>query len=205
MFVEITQEKIDLISKIIKSNRKFLNNEDLYEDFLNETCRRSVTIMNAIENEATLEAYLRKVVTTSIISVLKDSGRLRRSKTGYMSTQEVPIETVMPVEPITEAPTSAPVPYINYSSYSVDYSALNIKFDPEENALHNEVVDFIADTLEQINEEEPEERFMDIFIMRYDKGMTQKEMASELGISQSEVSKRIYGLLDRVKKVLDEQ
>lgn len=205
MFVEITQEKIDLISKIIKSNRKFLNNEDLYEDFLNETCRRSVTIINAIENEATLEAYLRKVVTTSIISVLKDSGRLRRSKTGYMSTQEVPIETVMPVDTITEAPTPAPVPYINYSSYSVDYSAQNIKFDPEENALHKEVVDFIADTLEQINKEEPEERFMDIFIMRYDKGMTQKEMASELGISQSEVSKRIYGLLDRVKKVLDEQ
>lgn len=205
MFVEITQEKIDLISKIIKSNRKFLNNEDLYEDFLNETCRRSVTIMNAIENDAILEAYLRKVVTTSIISVLKDSGRLRRSKTGYMSMQEVPIETVMPVGPITEAPTSAPVPYVNYSSYSVDYSAQNIKFDPEENALHNEVVDFIADTLEQINEKEPEERFMDIFIMRYDKGLTQKEMASELGISQSEVSKRIYGLLDRVKKVLDEQ
>ena len=165
--MEITQEKINLISKIIKSNRKFLNNEDLYDDFLNETCRRSVTIMNTIDNEATLEAYLRKVVTTSIISVLKDSGRLRRSKTGYMTTQEVSIETVMPIETNTEASVSAP--YVNYSSYSVNYSGLDIKFDPEENALHNEVVDFIADTLEQINKNEPEEKFMDIFIMRYDK------------------------------------
>lgn len=205
MFVEITQEKIDLISKIIRNDRKFQNNEDLFDDFLNETCRRSVSIVGVIENPATLEAYLRKVVSTSIINVLKDSGRLRRSKTGYMSTTEVPLETVAPVAPLTEPPTEEPLPLFDVGSFTPGYENISIPLNPEDNAIHNEVVNFIADTLERINEEEPEERFMDIFILRYDKCLTQREMAEELGISQSEVSKRIYSLIEKVKNVLDEQ
>ena len=77
--MELTQDKIDLISKIIKNDRKYPNNEDLYDDFFNETCKRSVAILNAVESETTLEAYLKRVVTTSIVTVLKDSGRLRRT------------------------------------------------------------------------------------------------------------------------------
>lgn len=210
MFVEFTQDKIDLIAKIIKSNQKFTNNEDLYDDFFNEACRRSVSVINAIENDSTLEAYLRKVVSTSIINVLKDSGRLRRSRSGYMTTREVPLDTVAPFEPVSVSPapsmnTVSLEDLVDYSSYSVNYDNVSIPYTPEENALHNEVVNFIADTLEQINEEAPEEHYMDIFIMRYDKCMTQKQMAQELGISQSEVSKRIYGLLEKIKDILDEQ
>lgn len=205
MFVEITQEKIDLITKIIKNDRKFVNNEDLFDDFLNETCRRSTSIIGAIDNDATLEAYLRKVATTSILSVLKDSGRLRRTKTGYMTTTEVPLETVAPVVELTAAPTPAPSSLIDLSIVKIGYEDLDISIDPEENAIHNEIIDFVADTIERVNQEEPNERYMDIFILRYDKGLTQKEIAHELGISQSEVSKRIYGLIEKVKSVLNEQ
>ncbi len=205
MFVEITQEKIDLIAKIIKSDRKFANNEDLFDDFLSETCRRSTSIIGVIENDATLEAYLRKVVTTSILSVLKDSGRLRRTKTGYMTTTEVPLETVAPVAELTVAPTPAPSSLIDLSIVKIGYEDLDISIDPEENAIHNEIIDFVADTIERVNQEAPNERYMDIFILRYDKGLTQKEIAHELGISQSEVSKRIYSLIEKVKNVLNEQ
>lgn len=203
--MEITQEKIDLISKIIKSDRKFKNNEDLFDDFLNETCRRSVSIIESIENSSTLEAYLRKVVTTSIITVLKDSGRLRRTKTGYMTTTEIPIETVAPVQELTVAPTPLSESLLDFSIVNIGYENIDVPIDPEENAIHNEIIDFVADTIERVNEEEPNERYLDIFVLRYDKGLTQKEIANELGISQSEVSKRIYGLIEKVKIILNEQ
>ena len=87
--MEIAQEKIDLISKIIKNDRKFSNNEDLFDDFLNETCKRSIAIIDTIDTQATLETYLRRIVTTSIINVLKDSGRLHRTREGYLPTQEL--------------------------------------------------------------------------------------------------------------------
>jgi len=205
--VEITQDKIDLISKLVKNDRKYQGNEDLYEDFLNEACHRSVAIINAIDNETTLTAYLRKIVTTSIINVLKDSGRLRRVKTGYMTTNEVPLETVRAPEPITEAPVAAfdNIETVDYGSYNVDYGCINVPMNPEENAIQHEILDFVADTIQEINLNEPDEKYMEIFLLRYDRGMTQKEIASELGISQSEVSKRLYGLIDKVKSVLDEQ
>jgi RNA polymerase sigma factor (sigma-70 family) len=204
MFVELTQDKIDLIAKIIKNDRKYPNNEDLYDDFFNETCRRSMAIFDAVDNQATLEAYLKKVVTTSIINVLKDSGRLRRSKTGYMSTQEVPVSSVVPEEPATQAPVYD-TDKIDYSAYNINYSNINVPPSPEENAIRNEILDFVASTIDKIDKSEPDKKYMDIFVHRYQNGMTQKQISHELGISQSEVSKRLFGLIDKVKSVLDEQ
>lgn len=191
--MELTQDNINLIGKIIKSDRKYAGNDDLYDDFLNEACQRSVSIFGAIDNKATLETYLRRVVTTSIINVLKASGRLRRSKTGYMSTNEV----------VTEAPIVENK--ADYSSYSVNYDDVLVPDSPEDIAIKNDILQFVAATIRKIDSEEPDEKFMQIYVMRYNDGMTQKEIASSLGISQSEVSKRLYGLISRVKSELDEQ
>jgi RNA polymerase sigma factor (sigma-70 family) len=204
--VELTQDKIDLIAKIIKSDRKYSNNEDLYDDFFNETCRRSMAIFDAVDNEATLEAYLKKVVTTSILNVLKDSGRLRRTKTGYMTTKEVPVDTVMQTAEETVTDIAAQnTNKTDYDLYNVNYSNINIPPSPEENAIRNEILDFVAHTIERINRNEPDKKYLELFIHRYQNGMTQKQISHELGISQSEVSKRLFGLIDKVKSVLDEQ
>lgn len=207
MFVELTQDKIDLIAKIIRNDRKYSGNEDLYDDFFNETCQRSMTILDAVDNEVTLEAYLKKVATTSIINVLKDTGRLRRSKTGYMTTKEVPLETVVQSQP-DEAATEAPVfetEKINYELYNVSYANISIPAGPEENAIRNEILDFVARTIQRIDKNEPDKKYLEIFVSRYQNGMTQKQISHQLGISQSEVSKRLFGLIDKVKSVLDEQ
>ena len=113
--MELAQDKIDLISRIIKNDRKYPNNEDLYDDFFNETCKRSVAILDAIDTESTLETYLRRVVTTSIINVLKDSGRLRRTRSGYMSTNEVTLDDS---------------PSVDYSDVVISYSDVKIPENP---------------------------------------------------------------------------
>lgn len=182
--MELAQDKIDLIEKLIKNDRKYSNNEDLYDDFFNETAKRSVSIMNAIDSESTLEAYLRRIVTTSIVSVLKDSGRLRRTRSGYMSTKEVALEVNNNVD---------------YSNVTVDYTNINVPLNPEEIVIQKEILEFVADTIKKIDEEEPDKDYLHIYTLRYDKGMTQKEISQEIGISQSEVSKRLYSLMGLVK------
>ena len=177
--MDLTQDKIDLISKIIKSDRKYPNNEDLFDDFFNETCKRSVAILNAIDTEATLEAYLKRVATTSIVNVLKDSGRLRRTRAGYMSTREV------------LAPQS-----------DIDYSDVQLPETPEEIVIQKEILDFVAKTIKNIDSEHPDKNYLQIYTLRYDKGMTQKEISEELGLSQSEISKRLYRLMEKVKDIL---
>ena len=184
--MELAQEKIDLISRIIKGDRKYPNNEDLYDDFFNETCKRSVSIINAIDSEVTLEAYMRRIVNTAIVSVLKDSGRLRRTRAGYMSSKEVTVET----------------PEIDFSDVSVSYSSIKIPESPEEIVIQKEVLEFVADSVIRIDKENPKKDYLHIYTLRYDKGMTQKEISEELGVSQSEVSKRLYQLMDKVRDVI---
>ena len=45
--MELAKEKIDLIEKIIKSDRKFANNEDLYDDF--ETVIKYLELENIVK------------------------------------------------------------------------------------------------------------------------------------------------------------
>lgn len=186
--MNIAQDKINLIGRIIKNDRKYSNNEDLYDDFLNEACKRSVGIIDTIETEATLETYLRRIVTTSIINVLKDSGRLRRTKSGYMSTKEVALDENSPVD---------------YSEVVIDYSSVKLPENPEEIVIQKELLKFVADAIKQIDSEEPDLCYLKMYIMRYDKGMTQSEIAQELGISQSEVSKRLFELMEKVRIIIE--
>ena len=191
--MNLTQDKIDLIDRIIKNDRKYPNNEDLYEDFFNEVCRRSNVILNSISNEVTMESYLRRIISTSIINVLKDSGRLRRSKSGYMSTKEVVFESHKADEIINP----------NYTDYKVSYAGINVPKTPEEIAIEHEFLEFVAQTVTKIDNQSPDKKYLEIYSMRYDKGMTQKEISEELGISQSEISKRLYALLEKVKSVIN--
>lgn len=187
--MELTQEKIDLISKVIKGDRKYPNNEDLYDDFFNETCQRSMSIINSIDNEVTLTAYLKRIATTSIINVLRDSGRLRRTKSGYMSTKETSLE-------------SKQESHVDYSSINVSYSGIDIPQTPEEIVIQKEIIEFVSDTVKKIDSEDPDKNYLEIYVLRYDKGLTQKEIAESLDLSQSEVSKRLYRLMDKVKNIL---
>ncbi len=193
MIADIAQDKINLISEIIRNDRKFLNNEDLYDDFLNETCKRSMTIVNMIDNEATLSSYIRRIATTAIINVLKDNGRLRRTKSGYMSTNEIIAE---PLEIEKET--------IDYSTVRVSYDDLSIPKSPEDIVIQKDILQFIARTVKNIDREDKDKNYLKIYSLRYDEGMTQKQIAQELDLSQSEVSKRLFKLMSEVKKVFEQ-
>ncbi len=187
--MELAHDKIELIQTIVKNDRKFKENEDLYDDFVSETCKRSMRIIDSLGTDPALESYLKRVASTSIIMVLKDAGRLRRTKTGYMSQKEVSID---------DKPT-----LLDYASTKVDYSCFSIPDGPEERAIRNEVLENIARCVKKIDSEKPDKMYLTIYTFRYDKGMTQKEISNELGISQSEVCKRLYKLMKKVKSYLE--
>ena len=189
--VELAQDKIDLIEKIIKSDRKFANNEDLYDDFFNETCKRSFLIVKTVTSNETLEAYLKKIATTSILNVLKNEGRLRRSKSGYMSTQNVPLESVV----------ESSIP--DYSKIEVNYGPVVIQDTPEDYGVKKEILQLIVNTVYEIDEQEPDKQYLKLYDLRFEKGMTQKEIAEELSLSQSEVSKRLFKLMEKVKQTFN--
>ncbi len=184
--MELTQDKINLIERVVKANRKFPGNEDLYEDFFNETCKRSLAVLNNVESQYALETYLRKIATTSIITVLKNSGRLRRTKGKYMATNEVVVESF-------ETPAAS-------VSTGVFYVDVDVKNVPEDLVIRKEILEKIVTAVNKLALDAPQKQYLELFSMRYTKNMSQKQIAGELGLSQSEVSKRLMRLMEGVKQ-----
>jgi len=187
----LTQEKKLLIEKCIKSNKKFQNNEDLYDDFFNETYKSALALLSNVSSEATVEMYLKRVVTSSMINVLKDSGRLRRTSQGYTATPTVSLETV-------EDEYNS-----EFANKEVVFKNVVVQESPEDAFIKREVLKNITQILNDIEQKEPQKQYLELFKLRYEDGLTQSEIAQEMGISQSEVSKKLFKLMNKVKENLN--
>ena len=187
--MELEQKKIDLIKKLIISNKKYTDNEDLFDDFFNETCKRSFLIIQSIKNESSLEAYLRKIATTSILQVLKDSGRVRRTAEGFVKTEEKSLDEVI----------TATIPENKYSNIHINYEPIDLSDSPEEVVIKKEIQQKLYDAVLIANNANPSKQYLQLYNFRYIKGLKQKEIARDLGLSQSEISKRLLELMEEVK------
>lgn len=187
MELELEQEKVDLIKQIIKSDKKYVNNEDLFDDFFNESYKRSFLIVKTVKNEASLQSYVRKIVTTAIITVLKDSGRLRRTQEGFVPQKEESLDEIINL------------PQNKYSDANVSYDIIDLKDGPEEIVIKKEVLQTLADAVSVAHNKNIAKQYMQLYQLRYVKGLKQKEIAQELNLSQSEVSKRLLELMEEVK------
>jgi RNA polymerase sigma factor (sigma-70 family) len=197
--LELAQEKVDLINKIIRSDKKFSNNEDLFDDFFNETYKRAFLIVKTVKNEAALESYLKKIVATSIVVVLKNSGRVRRVKEEFVSVHETSID-----EPISKSEISMPTVSENpYSNVYISYDIVDLSDGPEEIVIKKETLQSVVDAVAVINSKYPEKQYLELYNLRYGKGLKQKDIARELNLSQSEISKRLLELMKQVKSVIN--
>lgn len=189
----LVEEQRSLIEKIVRNNKNFSGNEDLFEDFCSEAFQKSYLIFNSSSNIEKIEGYLAKVVHTSILSVLKNSGRVRRSSNGFVPTKEIVVPNF----------TSSTVvkPSVLGPEFVLDFP------DPretvEEILITKDCLQNISDAVHIIHKETPAQCFYEIFTLRYLKGAKQNEIAKTLNLSQSEVSKRLMRLSKLISNYLD--
>ncbi len=188
--MELAQEHLDLIKKIIKSDKKFQNNEDLFDDFFNETCNRSLSIVETMEDSAVLEAYLRKIASTSIVVVLKNMGRIRRTHQSYVNNDKI----------VTNAPDTNTS---EIQPFNVNYDFINIKTNPEDIVVERELLQSVYDSVVIAHSQNIEKQYLQLYELRYVEGKKQVDIAREMNISQSQVSKRLFELMEAVKNSID--
>lgn len=189
----LLDEQRQLIEKFVRSNSKFSGNEDLIEDFCNEAFQKSYIVFNSNSSIQKVESYLSKVVNTSILSVLKDCGRVRKTSKGYISNNELSI---------SEVPSSVAV--INdTSNYHVSFDFEDPRETFEEIVIKKDLLQRIADVVCVIHKDSPQKCYLDIFYLRYVKNYKQSQISNELNLSQSEVSKRLLELSKLIKSYLN--
>lgn len=202
--MELAKDKIDLITKIIKSDKKYTNNEDLFDDFFNESYKRSFLIIKSVENPVSLESYLRKIVTTSILNVLKDLGRLRRTAEGFVPTKEQSIDQIQEQIPSVSQVQSQPQASNKYAGIQISYDIVDLKDGPEEIIIKKEILQTLVDAVSIAHSKNPAKLYMQLYELRYVKGLKQSQIAKELNLSQSEVSKRLFELMEQVKEAFNQ-
>lgn len=173
--------------QIIKSNIKYTGNEDLVEDFLSEATKRTLSISVQIENVDLISPYLKKVVNTSILHVLKTSGRIRRERKKYVSNDIYSLDMKLENDAQTTLLDTLEDP-------AGDFTA----------KVDNKIfLQSVCDRIIIADSENPDKNYHAIFNKRYTEGKTQSQIASELNISQGEVCKRLYELSKIIKENVD--
>lgn len=188
--MELAQEHLELIKRIIKADKKFQNNEDLFDDFFNETCKRSLSILETIDDHEALEAYIRKIASTAIVVVLKNMGRVRRTHQNYVSTREMEVQ---PVE----------MKSANLDNIAVNYNFITIPKNPEDIVVEKELLQSVYDSVVIAHSQNIEKQYLQLYELRYVEGKKQAEIARDMNISQSQVSKRLFELMEAVKKSIN--
>ena len=106
-------------------------------------------------------------------------------------------------EQVETVPVSdgAQIEYKNeYADIQISYEPIDIKDTPEDAFIKKEILQSIINAVYDVDCKNPEKQYLKLFNYRFENGLTQREIAQEMGISQSEVSKRLFKLMDEVKK-----
>ena len=153
---DIVREQKNLIEKLVKSNSKFIGNEDLLEDFCSEVYGRSCHVLNGVKEVNTIEGYLRTVVQTSILSVLKNSGRVRRLSKGYTSVKkEIPLSSLTSLyEETTPAKEEDKILSENFS-----YRLQDTSISAEEILISKDLLKSVVNIVFKQNMQMPEKQF----------------------------------------------
>ena len=186
--MDTLQEQRQFIEKLVKSNSKYLGNEDLLEDFCSETYKRSHSLLENANIED-VGNYLSKVANTAILSVLKESGRVRRRENKYVSTQEILINPVS----LQKNETTVKDSFVDV------YDIVDPRDSFEEKIVRKDLLQKIVDIVLVAQKNNPTREYFKIFYFRYVKEMKQKEIAQELNLSQAEISKRLVEISQIVK------
>ena len=187
----LIEEQRSLIEKIVKADKNFSGNEDLLEDFCSEAFQKSYMIFNSSSNINKIESYVKKVVHTSIVGVLRNSGRVRRSTDGYIPTKEIKVPDF----------SSQTITKVMGREFILDFPDPNDSV--EEILITKDCLQRIADAVCIIHKEVPNQLFLDIFYKRYVQGQKQSEIAKSLNLSQAEISKRLMRLSKLISNFLE--
>ena len=118
---------------------------------------------------------------------MKNSGRVRRVNKSYVS---------VPPAVSIEAVSSKDAGHARFTLDDIPDPCVNFT----EAAANREILEQVCKAVAAADSGNPDKKYYDIFTKRYIDSKKQAEIAKELGISQSEVCKRLYEIVKIVKR-----
>lgn len=238
--MELTQEHISTLAELIKADKRFTGNEDLFNAILEEAFKRTSLIAESLTTIEELTPYLRKLVSTSVLLVLKTSNRSttdistipteensttsNETLSENVSDEEIQLEETATQEEqvpeITEKVIQLPhekkldakneiLSEPTSNQLKKDYNSINISFDDifiadrtDEYAINPEFLKKVYETIINEHSNHLTQQYLQLYELRYVQKKTNIQIAQILDIPEQEVTKKLFDLVDTVKKSL---
>ena len=151
--MEKTNKYYSIIENIVRQHRKFAGCEAILDEIINDVYSHAEVIINSINNDDVIKAYLEKVVNTSIITVPK--------KMGIHSPRAITPSVSLPVKPEkSDVNIDLVDKMINASAPAVEETQKEILEENKETVIEEkeegDEVDSSLDSLFPQKEDEPE-------------------------------------------------
>lgn len=186
--MNITQEQKEFIENIIKECPSYKGHESLIDQFCNEVIRRAYSLFSKQNDLNGLKIYLKRIVTASIIDVIKNS--INQSCSYNLNNNDSEEQKTF---------------NIGYDFDENGDIALNydIPFEEEtekQACLSESRINQIKEIICNLEEKNNSGFYKNIFESRYLKGLNNTEIAEKLEMKESEIDKMLLFMLGKVRK-----
>lgn len=165
----------DILIEKIKSNKHYLNNEDLLDLFIDSVYEKLVDYYDSISDTEILERYVNKLVSKSMIEVLKRNNRYNYNKS-LKSTR------------------------VNFKKFNYDNSKYNV---PQYSIRQLKQLYTMIQSMSEIDECN-KSNYLDVIMLRYKEKQTLFELQEKLNLSNSEIVEMLFKLSDSANKVIQQ-
>ncbi len=100
--MEKTNKYYGIIENLVRNHKKFQGLEAILDDIIDDVYAHSEVIINSISNDSVIQAYLEKVVSTSIITVPKKMGFHSEIKHRIVTPELPKLQEAQQVQPAKE-------------------------------------------------------------------------------------------------------
>lgn len=227
MKIDLEQEKIDIIKKRIEADERFLGHENLFDSFLEEIIKRGFIIFKNMDmTQESAIVYLNKIVSSSIIYVL-ESGQRDNGSANDESCDNKDVNNEESSENIAKIPENnkdesenidetteailAEKIFKNVKSFSDSNKYKNVKISYDfdytpaiaAGKIKAKILQKFYDAIVLFNSQNPGKEYLQIYNLRYIQRLSVSKIAEKLNLSENEISKSLFELMEEVKKTLE--
>ncbi len=180
--MEYKREYVELTENIIKTSPGFRGNEDLLDEIVGETLKKSRSFLECSMDTASLEIYIKKIAGNVIVDILKNAEAIRAEKTKQTQANEA----------FEEMPVSYETDEEGKILYNFELPA------PEKARLTEDKINAVKEKVIELDRINPLKNYGQIFEMRFVKEMAYPEIAKKLDMNENEAAKSLFELLTEI-------
>lgn len=210
--LQISKEHRALIESVIRENPKFRGHENLIDVFCDAIYRKSYLLIDAIRDMSRLRRHLLMISDSCIEQIIKEQRKNNDAKMYsniiHKSKYKQDLVSLKKDDILHDSERSELVPKRNKSGIvnlkeeiqrSEKYDAVDNLIDPLEfcppKKISETTIDKLVKIVKIVDKQYPKKRYYEMFALRYIKKCNQVEMARNMKISQTELSKRFVELI----------